>query len=73
MFRAPVRLLLKKKYFSRAAEPLVLSLDVMDVSGEVQHDVSHTITKTRRSAEGAVLSEEVIQRESSVLCVQTNK
>jgi hypothetical protein len=34
------------------AHTSVLSLDVMDISGEQQHDVTHEITKTRVSKEG---------------------
>ena len=39
----------------------LLSLDVMDQSGEVQQDVSHTIQKTRRDADGHVIEQEAMQ------------
>jgi hypothetical protein len=39
----------------RCTDPLVLSLDVMDISGEHQTDLEHDITKTRLSKDGRVL------------------
>ena len=42
----------------------MLSLDVMDISGEHQHDLSHNIDKTRLSKEGRVLQVEKNGRQS---------
>lgn len=35
---------------------LVLSLDIMDISGERQMDLQHDITKTRINKEGKVVA-----------------
>jgi hypothetical protein len=35
--------------------PTVLSLDLMDISGELQRDISHDITKTRLTAAGTAV------------------
>ena len=34
----------------------VLSLDAIDITGEHQHDIEHSITKTRLSKEGKKIS-----------------
>ena len=41
---------------SEAHVRIVLSLDVMDISGETQRDISHNIVKTRLSETGARVS-----------------
>lgn len=40
----------------------VLSLDVMDVSGEFQRDISHDVVKTRLSANGKKLSSSALRK-----------
>jgi len=43
----------------------VLSMDVMDISGEHQTDLEHEITKTRLSKEGRVIESSKPGRELS--------
>ena len=38
----------------------MLSLDVMDQSGEIQQDISHTVSKTRLSQDGSIISQKLL-------------
>lgn len=39
-------------YYPSSLAEIVLSLDVMDISGETQRDISHNIVKTRLNSDG---------------------
>lgn len=44
---------------------VVLSMDVMDISGEHQTDLEHDITKTRLSADGRTIESSKSGRKST--------
>lgn len=57
------------EYGASADRHAVLSLDIMDISGERQMDLQHDITKTRINKDGQVVAVIKNGRESSLPCV----
>lgn len=55
---------LKQQWFNSSS---VVSLDVMDISGETQRDISHNVVKTRLNAKGEMVANSAISQLGSDL------